>query len=89
MVDDAPSAHGLAALAISVSLIETLLKRGAIDRATVEAVLKEAGTYAQALCIDCPPEVERETLRIVKLIGTPEAPAAQPASATAAITEER
>ena len=39
-----------------------------LDRATVEATLKEAGLYAQALCIDCSPEVERETIRIVKQI---------------------
>ena len=55
----------------------------------VEAVLKEATTYAQALCIDCSPEVERETLRIVGLIGTPEEPAAVAASATAAIADDR
>jgi hypothetical protein len=75
MADDQPSPHGLAALAISVSLVQALLKQGLIDRATVEASLKEAGLYAQAFCIDCSPEVERETLRIVKQI-KPEEPVA-------------
>ena len=68
MADDPPSPHGLAALAISMSLVQALLKQGLIDLVTVEAALKEAGLYAQALCIDCSPEVERETIRIVKQI---------------------
>ena len=68
MAEEPPSPHGLAALAISVSFVQTLLKQGLIDRVTLEATLKEAGLYAQALCIDCSPEVERETLRIVKQI---------------------
>jgi hypothetical protein len=66
MADEPPSPHGLAALAISVSFVQALLKQGLIDRATLEATLKEAGVYAQALCLDCSPEVERETMRIVK-----------------------
>jgi hypothetical protein len=53
--------------------IHALLKQSLIDRATVEASLKEAGLYTQALCIDCSPEVERETLRIAKQI-KPEEP---------------
>lgn len=89
MAEDAPSPHGLAALAVSASLLEALLRQGAIDRATVEAILKEATTYAQALCIDCSPEVERETLRIVRLIGKPEEPVAVAASATAEIADDR
>ena len=68
MADDPPSPHGLAALAISVSFVQALLKQGLIDRATLEATLKEAGLYAQALCIDCSTEVERETMRIMKQI---------------------
>jgi hypothetical protein len=82
MADDAPSPHGLAALAISVSLVEALLKQGVIDRATVEATVKEATLYAQALCIDCSPDVERETQRILKL-----AAAVEPS--TAEIADER
>jgi hypothetical protein len=89
MADNTPSPHGLAALAVSVSLLEVLLKQGVIDRATVEATLKEATTYAQALCIDCSPEVERETLRIVGLLGTPEEPVAVAASSAVAVAEER
>src|ERR671912_88671 len=68
MADDPPSPHGLAALAISVSFVQALLRQGLLDHATVEATLKEAGLYAQALCIDCSPEVERETMRIMKQI---------------------
>ena len=87
MADDAPSPHGLAALAISVSLVETLLKQGVIDQATVEATLKEANLYAQALCIDCSPEVERETQRVLKEMRMPDKPPAvteEPSTAAAA-----
>jgi hypothetical protein len=87
MADDAPSPHGLAALALSVSFVEVLLKQGVIDRATVEATLKEATNYALALCIDCSPEVERETLRIMGLVGTAEEPAAAIESAVQDIDE--
>lgn len=82
MADDAPSPHGLAALAISVSLAETLLKQGVIDQATVEAILKDANLYAQALCIDCSPEVEHETQRLLKEIRLPgeQATLAEPAA---------
>jgi hypothetical protein len=89
MAEDAPSPHGLAALAISVSLIETLLKQGVIDQATVEATLKEANLYAQALCIDCSPEVERETQRILKLVRMPGGPAAAAEKSTAAVADDR
>jgi hypothetical protein len=88
MADDAASPHGIAGLAVSVSLVETLLKQGAIDQATVETILKEAILYAQALCIDCPTEVERETQRLlsqIRLRGEPAA--AEPP--TAASEEER
>ena len=51
-----------------MSFVQALLRQGLIDGATLEATLKEAGLYAQALCIDCSPEVERETMRIVKQI---------------------
>jgi hypothetical protein len=40
-------------------------------------------TFAQALCIDCSPEVERKTLRIVKQI-KPEEPVADASIAAAA-----
>ena len=78
MPEEPPSPHGLAALAISTSLVQVLLKQGVIDAATVDAILKEAGLYAQALCIDCSPEVERETMRSVKQI-KPETPVADAA----------
>jgi hypothetical protein len=89
MADEAASPHGLAALAISVSLVEALLKQGAIDQATVETILKEAGLYAQALCIDCPPEFERETQGLLKQIRLPSEPGAMPEPSTAAADGER
>ena len=85
MADNPPSPHGLAALAISVSFVQALLKRDLIDGATVEAALKEAGLYVQALCIDCSPEVEREALRIVSQT-RPEEPVAVADASTAAPT---
>lgn len=87
MADDTPSPHGLAALAISASLIEVLAKQGIIDQAAVDAILKEAKLYAQALCIDCSPEVERETQRLLKemrIPGEPPAIAEEPPPAIAA-----
>ena len=87
MADDTSSPHGLAALAISASLVEALVKQGIIDQATVEAILKEAKLYAQALCIDCSPEVERETQRLLKemrVAGEPPAVAGEPSPAAAA-----
>ena len=87
MAEDTPSPHGLAALAISASLVEALVKQGIIDQAAVEAILKDAHPYAQALCIDCSPEVERETQRLLKEIripGEPPAIAEQPSTAAAA-----
>ena len=89
MADEAPSPHGLAALAISVSLVEALRKQGVIDPATVEAALKEANLYAQALCIDCSPEVERETQRILKEIRVPGEPATAAEPSTAEVADER
>ena len=89
MADDAPSPHGLAALAVSVSLVETLLKQGVIDQATVEATLKEANLYAQVLCTDCSPEVERETQRILKLIRLPGEQAAIAEPSAAAVADDR
>jgi len=89
MAEDAPSPHGLAALAISVSLVETLLKQGIIDQATVETTLKEASVYAQAFCVDCSPEVERETQRLLKLVRLPGERAATAEPSTAAVADER
>ena len=89
MAEDAGSPHGLAALAVSVSLCEALLRQGVIDQAAAEAVLKEAGLYAQALCLDCPPEVERETQRLLKQIRLPSEPASAAEPPTAAADEDR
>ena len=87
MADQPASPQGIAGLAISVSLIEALLKQGAIDQATVEAILKEAILYAQALCLDCAPEMERETQRLLSQIRLPSEPAAAEPPAAAAETE--
>ena len=86
MADDTSSPHGIAALAISASLVEALVKQGIIDQATIEVVLKEANLYAQALCIDCSPEVERQTQRLLKemrIAGDPPAVAEEPSTAEA------
>jgi hypothetical protein len=85
MADDALSPHGLAALALSVSLLETLLKQGVIDQTAVEDTLKDANVYAQAFCVDCAPEVDRETQRILKLVRVPAEPVgtAEPSAAAA------
>ena len=86
MADNTSSPHGLAALAISASLVEALVKQGIIDQATVEAILKEAKLYAQALCIDCSPDVERETQRLLmemRVAGEPPAVAEEPSTTAA------
>ena len=64
-----PSAQALAALAVVMSLVESLLKRGVVDQAAVDAILGDAITYAQALCSDCSAEVEREVQKFLKAIG--------------------
>lgn len=66
---EAPSPQAMAALAVVASLIETLARRGVIDRAAVDDTLKDAASYAQALCADCAPETEREVQRLLKMIG--------------------
>src|SRR5262249_28235258 len=57
---EAPSVQALTALAVVMSLVEALVKRGVIDQSALDATLKNAGTNAQALCADCSREVERE-----------------------------
>src|SRR5215469_13499878 len=47
---EAPSAHALTALAVVMSLMDALVKRGVIDHTAVDATLKDAGTFAQVLC---------------------------------------
>lgn len=68
-ITEAPSPQSLAALSVVASLIETLARRGVIDRDAVDDTLRDAASYAQALCADCTPEVEREVQRLLKMIG--------------------
>ena len=66
---EAPSAHAATALAVVMSLVDTLLKRGVVDHAAVDAMLKDALTYSQALCVDCSREMEREVRELLDAIG--------------------
>ena len=56
MADDTPSPHGLAALAISASLVEALVKQGIIDQATVEAILKKPTRTRRRCASIAPPK---------------------------------
>jgi len=66
---EAPSAQALTALAVVMSLVESLLKRGVVDQAAVDTMLGDAATFAQALCSDCSAEVEREVQEFLNAIG--------------------
>ena len=77
MPDEAALPYALASLATTVSLMDALLKRGIIDEAFVAAATKEAIAYAQALCVELSPDVERETQRILQLINRPRAAGAE------------
>jgi hypothetical protein len=76
---EGPSAQALAALAAVMSLVEALFKRGVIDQPAVDTMLREAGTYAQALCVDCSHEVEREVQQLLAAIGKAEVSPAETA----------
>jgi hypothetical protein len=69
MADQTPTAQGLAGLAMSASLMETLLKRGVIEQKDVDPIVADATSYVAAFCTDCGPEVEREALRLLAMIG--------------------
>jgi hypothetical protein len=69
MPDGATLPYALASLATTVSLMDALLKRGGIDEAFVAAATKEAIAYAQALCVELSPDLERETQRILRSTG--------------------
>jgi hypothetical protein len=71
MPDEAALPYALAGLATTASLMDVLLKRGVIDEAFIAEVTKEAIAYAQALCTEWSPDVERETQRILQLINQP------------------
>ena len=60
------SAQAVVALGIAASLVESLFRRGLIDQEAFDAIIKNAASYVQALCADCPPEVERQSHVILK-----------------------
>jgi hypothetical protein len=68
-ITEAPSPQALAALAVVASLMEALSRRGVIDSIAVDDTLRDAASYAQALCADCPAEVERGVQRLLMMIG--------------------
>lgn len=69
MADDTSAAQALAGVAMSASLMEALLKRGVIEKADVEPIIRDAASYVAAFCTECSPEVEREARRLLTLIG--------------------
>jgi hypothetical protein len=77
-----PSAQAIAALGLAASLMESLVRGGLIDQEVIDAIVKDAASYVQALCTDCPPEVERQAQAILKLLGKPPADV-PPSEATA------
>ncbi len=72
MADAIPAAQALAGLAMSASLVEALLKRGVLEQSDVDPIIRDAASYVTAFCTDCGPEVEREALRLLALIGKTE-----------------
>jgi hypothetical protein len=69
VANETPAAQALAGLALSASLTEALLKRGVIEQADADAIVRDAASYVAAFCTDSGPEVEREALRVLTLIG--------------------
>ena len=72
MADETSAAQGLAGLAVSASLMEALLKRGIIEQADADTIIRDAASYVAAFSTDCGPEVEREAQRLLTLIGKAE-----------------
>ena len=72
MTEETPAAQAVASLALSSSLMEALLRRGVIEQAEAETIMRDAASYVAALCTDTAPEVEREAQRILKLVGSTE-----------------
>jgi hypothetical protein len=69
MADEAAAAQALASLAIAASLMEALLKRGVIEQADVDPIIRDAASYVAAFCTDCGPKAEREAQRLLTQIG--------------------
>jgi hypothetical protein len=67
--DEDVLAYAMAGVTLTAALFDTLVKQGVIDQALAEATIKDAGAYVQALCVDCSPELERSTLRILQVFG--------------------
>jgi hypothetical protein len=72
MADETSAAQGLAGLAVSASLMEALLKRGIIEQADADTIIRDASSYVAAFSTDCGPQVEREAQRLLTLIGKAE-----------------
>ena len=72
MSDEAPAAQALASLAVSAALIEALVKRGVIDQADVDTIIRDAGSYVAAFCTGSGAEVEREAQRLLTMIAKAE-----------------
>jgi hypothetical protein len=72
MVNEAPAAKAFASLGMFAALVEALLKRGVLEPADVDAIIKDAVSYVAALCVESGPEVEREARRLLGLIGKAE-----------------
>jgi hypothetical protein len=62
--------YAVASVAVTAALLDALIKQGVIDQAGAKAAIKDAGAYVQALCVDCSPELERSTQRLLQLFGT-------------------
>ena len=71
MANQSP-AQALAGLALCASLMEALLKRGVLERAAIDPIIQDAASYVAAFCTDCGPEIEREALRLLTLVGKSE-----------------
>ena len=67
--DEGGLSYAMASLAVTATLLDTLVKQGVIEKAVADAVIKDANCYVQALCVGCSPELERDTQRILQMFG--------------------
>ena len=72
MAVETPAAQALAGLVLSAALMEALQKRGVIEHKDVDPIVRDAASYVAAFCTECSPEIEREALRLLDLIGKTE-----------------
>jgi hypothetical protein len=87
MADETSAAQAFAGLAMSASLMEALLKRGLIEQADVDAIMGDAASNVAAFCTDRGPEVEREALQVLELIGKSLRDVVVPEPAPAPVTD--